>query len=183
MSLKKIVGRTSLDHDELSTVLTEVECIINARPLTYVYDDNESISHPLTPSHLINGRRVTAMPNSEHFEVISTYQTLTRRQHHHRNLLQQFARQWKHEYLLNLRENAVVKSTKEGSELISVGDIVVLKEDSKSRCFWKLGKVEELVPGRDGRVRAAVVKVASNGRKPQLLRRVIQHLIPIEVPV
>ena len=115
-SLKKIVGRTSLDHYELSTVLPEVECVINARPLTYVYD--ESISYPLTPSHLINGRRVTAMPNSEHFEVISTYQTLTRRQHHHRNLLQQFARQWKHEYLLNLRENAVVKSTKEGSELI-----------------------------------------------------------------
>ena len=51
--LHKVIGRTTLSYDELNTSLTEVEGVINARPLTYVYDDRESISYPLTPSDLI----------------------------------------------------------------------------------------------------------------------------------
>ena len=49
-SLKKAIGRATLSYDELSTILIEIESIINARPLTYVYDDIESVSYPLTPS-------------------------------------------------------------------------------------------------------------------------------------
>ena len=45
-----------LNYDELRTLLIEVEGVINARPLTYVYDDNESVLYPLTPSDLIYGR-------------------------------------------------------------------------------------------------------------------------------
>ena len=72
--LRKTVGRSSLNYDELTTILTEIECIINSTPITYVYDDQESISYPLTPSHLINGRQITNMPNNQFFEVVSTYE-------------------------------------------------------------------------------------------------------------
>ena len=36
----KVIGRSSLimSFDELGTLLTEVKGVINARPLTYVYD-------------------------------------------------------------------------------------------------------------------------------------------------
>lgn len=51
----KVIGRTTLSYDELNTLLTEIEGVLNARPLTYVYDDRESISYPLTPSSLIYG--------------------------------------------------------------------------------------------------------------------------------
>ena len=54
--LKKTVGRSTLDYDELQTALVGIEATVNARPLTYVYDDEESVSTPLTPSHLINGK-------------------------------------------------------------------------------------------------------------------------------
>ena len=104
-SLKKSIGRATLSYDELNTILTEVESIINARPLTYVYDDTESISYPLTPSHLISGRRITNMANSSHFEVVSTNNSLTRRSKHHRALLRHFTNDWRRNYLLNLREN------------------------------------------------------------------------------
>ena len=57
-----------------------------------------------------------------------------------------------------------------------------MKSDQTTRNFWKLARVEELLPGRDGQIRSARVKVASSdGRKPQVLRRVIQHLIPVKV--
>ena len=59
--------------------------------------------------------------------------------------------------------------------------IVLLKNDSTTRCYWKLAKVEELIRGTDGRVRAAVVKTTSRDKRPVYLRRVEQHLIPIEV--
>lgn len=41
---------------ELFTTLTEIEAVLNARPITYIYKDEESISYPVTPSHLVNGR-------------------------------------------------------------------------------------------------------------------------------
>ena len=43
---------------ELSTILVEIEGVVNSSPLTYVYDDAEGISFPLTPSHLLNGRNL-----------------------------------------------------------------------------------------------------------------------------
>ena len=53
--LRKTIGRTDLKLEELSTVLVEVESVINCRPLTYIYDDQEGISFALRPSHLIYG--------------------------------------------------------------------------------------------------------------------------------
>ena len=121
-SLKKSIGRATLSYDELNTILTEVESIINARPLTYVYDDTESISYPLTPSHLISGRRITNMANSSHFEVVSTNNLLTRRSKHHRALLRHFTNDWRRDYLLNLRENSerIAQINQIRQELLSV---------------------------------------------------------------
>ena len=100
--LKKIIGRSSLTYDELNTILIEVEGLITAPPIAYIFDNNESISYPLSPSHLIYGRRITAMPSSEHYEVVSTYHSLTKRSRHQRRLLQQFMKQWRKEYLQSL---------------------------------------------------------------------------------
>ena len=53
--LKKTVGRCTLTIDELSTVMIEIECTLNNRPLTYLYSDEEGVSQVLTPAHLIYG--------------------------------------------------------------------------------------------------------------------------------
>ena len=39
--------------EELSTLLTEVESIINAILLTYMYDDAKGCTYTLCPSHLL----------------------------------------------------------------------------------------------------------------------------------
>ena len=158
--------------DELHTILVEIERVINARPITYVYDDSEGISYPLTPSQLIYGRNVLVAPNDKHFEITSTHQSLTRRARHHRKVLNNFTNQWKQEYLLNLREIANQGNDKKPN--IEPDDIVLLKNDQ----FWKLGKVVELLLGRNGNIRAAKVKVPS-ARGTTVLSRPLQLSIPL----
>ena len=47
--LRKVIGTARLSYDELLTVVTEVEGVLNSRPLTYV--SSEDVEEPLTPSH------------------------------------------------------------------------------------------------------------------------------------
>ena len=123
-------------------------------------------------------------PNSQHYETVSTYNSLTKRLKHHRDLLEQFTCRWRNEYLTSLREQAAKGwKTSNVNAKFKVGDIVILKNDSVPRAFWKLARVEELLNGRGGFVRAAIVSVprGTSCNSNQRLRRPIQHLIPTEV--
>ena len=68
--------------DQLSTLLMEIDAILNARPLTYVQDDMDGAAY--TVCLLITGI---------YFEVSSTYEALTRKVQNHRHLLSQFTTQ------------------------------------------------------------------------------------------
>ena len=157
--LKKVIGRASLSFDELQTLVVQIECLLNTRPITYAYDDIEAISFPLTPSYLIYGRRITASPNTQHYEVVSTHKSLTKRLRHHKQLLERFAKQWRDEYLLSLRENSHPKQRNNRESKIAVGDIVIDKNEKSNRNFWKLAKAVELHAGDDGVVRAATIRI------------------------
>ena len=140
-----------------------------------------SVICTLSPSHLIYGRRITNNPNCSHFKIISTIsnEVLTKRARAQAHLLQQFTRQWRKEYLLSLRETHKINSQTKGGSVISVGDVVLLKDDNK-RMFWRLAIVEELLAGIDGQVRAAIIRVKS-GRQSQLFHQSFKHLYPLEV--
>jgi hypothetical protein len=60
-ALKKMLGRTKLKFNEFRTIVTEIEAILNNRPLTYVSSNLED-PQALTPSHLLYGDRLTSLP-------------------------------------------------------------------------------------------------------------------------
>ena len=97
-------------------------------------------------------------------------------------MLEGFTKQWRKEYLLGLRE---YHRNRTGAieQSIRVEDIVVLKEEGFARCWWKLAKVAELLKSRDNVVRSAKIQVLNTDgqRRPTVLRRTVQHLIPLEV--
>ena len=184
---KEMVGQASLTHDELLTAVTEIESIINSRPLSYLSaGDTEE---PLTPSHLLIGSRVLNLPDNlshmcdpgdEDYEIDST--RLTRRMKHLSNTLNHFWKRWRSEYLAELRESHKhLLGKSRGHPQVSVGDMVIVHDDSLPRSFWKLGRVCDLIVGRDGRTRGATVTVAGKDRRLTTLNRPLQLLYPLEI--
>ena len=181
--LRKMVGQASLNYDELITAVTEIESIINSRPLSYI---SAGAEEPLTPSHLLIGRRVLNLPDyqdhlcdqgDEDFDIDSSQ--LTRRMRHLSNTLNHFWKRWRNQYLAELREshrNLLKKS--HGKPQVSVGDMVIVHEESLPRSFWKLGQIKSLIVGKDGRTRGATVRVAGKNQRFTSLNRPLQLLYP-----
>ena len=185
--LKKILGKALLNMIELTTVGTEIEAVLNSRPLTYVYSDIED-GPPLTPSHFLCGHRLITVPHLQNqSSVDSDYQPgsdtkqLKKRAQYHERLMKTFWFCWRKEYLVNLREfhKFAAKKTSLSDSPIAVGDVVLVYvyEDLIPGCQWRLACVEKLIIGRDGVVRAAHLRL-SNGNQ---LNRPLQKLFPLEV--
>ena len=81
------------------SLLTEIESTINSRPLTFV--SSEELEEPLTPSHLICGKRLCSLPdvnneldtNEDYVEEVTTG-TLTKRMKYIMYLLSHFWNRW-----------------------------------------------------------------------------------------
>ena len=58
--------------------------------------------------------------------------------------------------------------------------MVIVRKKNTPRSTWRLGRVKELINGRDDKVRGALVTVAGKQKKLTELKRPIRHLIPFE---
>ena len=182
--LKKIVGRAKLSLDEFTTLITEVEGVINSRPISYLSSDDTE--EPLTPAHLLCGRRLLSLPDSICYtdpeeDYGLSQEHLTKRLVYLNKLMNDFWNRWRTEYLLELRDAHRYVGKTSDKNPVHVGD-VVLVHDTKPRGFWKLARITKLISGQDGHVRGAVLKVASSNKKPNTLNRPLQRLYPLELP-
>ena len=70
---------------------------------------------------------------------------------------------------------------KSGNRKLEIGDVVLIRDKNYlPRQKWRLGKVEELVVGKDGNIRSARLKVHSN-TGVNFCHRPVQKLIPFEI--
>ena len=94
-AVRKTIRQSTLTFDELVTVLTEVESTLNNCPLTYLYRDGEGPSYTVTPADVIYGHRMASTSTNQHYEVVSTAKSLTRRAKYQCHVLNSFIKQWK----------------------------------------------------------------------------------------
>ena len=152
--------------------------VLNDRPLTYLTSTTGD-PEPLTPSHLLYGRRIVSLPHPdvEDDEIsdpdFHSAEQLRIRVDRQGILLKHFQSRWRKEYLTALRE--VHRTTGTNEQTVKIGEVVQIHDDTP-RQQWKLGVIEELVKGNDGFIRSVTVRTA-NGRT----NRPIARLYPLEV--
>ena len=169
--LRKTIGMGRLTMDEL----------VNSRPLSYL--SAEDMEEPLTPSHLITGRRLLSLQDGPYNRDIDDTiemdrNSLTKRMVHLSTVMDHFWRRWKKDYLRNSHRHT---SNKHPADPVAIGDVVVVQESDQPRGFWKLAKVENLITGSDGLVRGVRIRTQTAGNRPTYLQRPVQLLYPLEV--
>ena len=124
---------------QLSTVLTEVEAVINSLPLDYVHADINS-SMVLTPSHFLSLHSNHVIldlteeidPEFNVSRIISSSQQLLEIWKGGQKLLNQFRIIWRQAYLSNLRERSwtLLKGPCSSTDFTpKVRDVVLVKEN------------------------------------------------------
>ena len=182
LSIKKVLRRALVSLPELQTLIKEIQAVVNDRPITFVYHDVND-PEPLTPSKLLYGFDVTALPhpvvdpNELEDENFNEHDQLNKAFKRRSLLFQHFVQRFKSEYFASLRERHVYQS-KRGSqgEIIKVGDVVLMHAENVPRSSWKLAIVKKVLRGSDGLVRAAEIKTNSG-----VTNRSIHLLYPLEV--
>ena len=176
--LRKAIGRAYITYEEFITVVAEVECAVNDRPLTYVNDDIGDVN-PLTPSELFCGRRSITLPfHTDDYDPEDIPYGEDKLQERYLKLnikIKSMWERWRTDYLTSLRHHHAKYGTKE--QQIQIGDIVLIDgENFTRRILWKLGIVTALKRGNDGIVRSAEIKTSGITTS-----RPIQKLYPMEL--
>ncbi|GFR16139.1 integrase catalytic domain-containing protein [Trichonephila clavata] len=175
--LRKILGKALLMFEELSTILSEVEVIVNHRPLTYVENDPGE-PEPLTPAHFLElgyGDSKYPIHFIELIDATTARESYKKRKTYRTLLLKQLWRRWKEQYLLQLKTVNHFKTPSVHKNL-KLNDIVLVEGNVKSKLLWELGIIKEIFIGRDNNVRSCLVKTSKG-----LFKKPIQLLYPLEL--
>ena len=173
--LKKRLHTALVTLDELQTVLTEVEGVLNDRPLCY-FPEQDGSYVPISPARLMTGHSINALPDwsrlSRMSEVSSSFPS--KRLKLLEVQLGTLWQAWHKQYLLLLQS----KGGDSGSSVEPcIDQVVLIMENNVPRGRWNMGRITELYKGRDGKVRSVCLKTAAGE-----LRRAVQSLVPLEWP-
>ncbi|XP_041631126.1 uncharacterized protein [Drosophila kikkawai] len=130
LHLKRVVGSSALTFEEYSTLPIQIEGLLNSRPLCAPSDHS---LNPQTPSHFLTGQPLTSTK------------------------VQGFWKRWNLEYLNTLQART---KWQQDAQNIAMNTLVVLKESNQPPSKWLLGRVVEVHPDQDQRVRVVTVKTA-----------------------
>lgn len=146
--LKRVLGDTILTYEELLTLLTQIEGMMNSRPLCQSNNDLDA----LTPGHFLIGHSLSLMPDPD---LTHVKQNTLSRWEHLQQMGQHFWRRWQTEYLLSLQQRHKWKTK---TNNLKMNDIVLIMDDTLPPSKWLIGRVIQLHPGKDLAVRVVTLK-------------------------
>lgn len=149
--LKRILTSNHLTYEEFYTLLTQIEAVLNSRPLVSLSDDPNDLE-VITPSHFLIGHQLTTTPDEE---LTTCKVNRVKRYQHVQQMFQHFWKQWSANYLHTLQERSKWRFQKNN---VAVGSVVMLKTNDTPPLHWPLGKIIQLHPGTDGVVRVVTLK-------------------------
>ena len=168
--LLRTIGEATLTFEELSTVLVDVEAILNSRPIAIAATENPNDGDALTPGHLLIGSSMKALPK---IDVSCTKTFSLRRYRQLSSLKDHFWDAWRRDYLADLQRRG--KWANPCANMIK-GGMVIVAEDNVPPLKWVIGRITEVEVGKDGKVRVATVKTPTGE-----LKRPIHKLAPLPI--
>jgi len=157
-------------QEELSTLFTQIEAIMNSRPLSALSADCHDCN-VLTPGNFLIGRPLIALPSKD-------YSTASPNRLTRWNLLQQQQRFWKlwsSDYLLTMQH---CQKWRTPNMQFHVEDLVVIKDENTPPNHWPLARITAVHPSaRDHLVRVVTVKTQNSS-----YTRPITKLIRLPLP-
>lgn len=167
--LVHFLGKELLYFEEMSTILVQIEAVLNSRPLTVLTEDPNDLT-ALTPGHFLIGRPLTELAEPDLTDL--NINRLTRFQYLSR-LKQEFWQRWSKDYLnqLQMRFKWHYKVD------VRLGQVVVIVEDNVPATQWPMGRITKLHPGKDNIVRVVTIQT-KNGELKRPLTKVC--FLPID---
>ncbi|XP_055701660.1 uncharacterized protein LOC129800941 [Phlebotomus papatasi] len=148
---RRVAGNASLTQEQMNTLVTQIEGILNSRPLTDLSTDPRDFS-PLTPGHLLILGPPNETPQLNIPEPSLLHIPNNRLGHWQRvqQIVQHFWARWHREYLHSLQpRNKWMKD----NPAVEVNDLVLIKQDNLPPLRWPTGRVIKVHPGDDNLVR------------------------------
>ncbi|UYV79284.1 hypothetical protein LAZ67_17001905, partial [Cordylochernes scorpioides] len=165
--LRRLLGKRVVNYEEMVTILENCERVINARPLTYIAEDNDDLV-PLTPEMFLREPRAEGEIDLNEFRC-----NFGKSYEKRKRLLKEFLKRFRSEYLGLL----VHHDNRKKQRQLKVGDIVLVEVENRKQINWPMGKITKVFPGTDNVRRLVEVKTKSG-----FMKRAVQRLFPLEVP-
>lgn len=152
--LARVVGLQRLTYEEFNTLLTQIEALLNSRPLSPLCSDPNDLS-VLTPGHFLTMEPLTILPE---VSIVDTKVSVLHRWQIIRQMHQDFWRKWQLEYIHTLQQR---HKWVDAQPNIAVGTLVLIKNEQCSPMKWKLGRVTHLHLEADQICRVVTLHTAS----------------------
>ena len=151
--LKRVMDDKILTIEEFGTLLTQVEACLNSRPLTPLSTDPNDME-ALTPAHFLMSGSLQLLPKHDITHIkqnrLSRWQVV-------QQMSQHVWKRWSSDYLTLLQKRPKWFQPQPN---IEKGTLVLVRDDDPAwgPLNWKLGRVSEVFPGRDGNTRVCDVQ-------------------------
>lgn len=161
--LFKVIGSQILTYEELSTVLVQIEVLLNSRPLCWLSSDPaEPLA--LTPAHFLTLTPLRSLPaldvSDQNLNLLTRKQLLD-------SIVQSYWKRWRLEYLNSLQSRQKWNTPACPAR---TGMLVIIQQDNSPPLHWPLGIIEELFYGNDGISRVALVRTKHGSYKRPVVR-------------
>ena len=167
--LRKTLHHFTPTAAEFHHLLITAEAVLNSRPLLPISLEEADSAQIITPGRFLIGRPIRAHPQ----DIPPPKDGLRKvRWSLLRAETEQLWKRWHTAYVQSLQSRQ--KWTRPQPN-ISVGDIVLLKDDSLKLHSWPLAKVTEVSPGPDGVVRVVTLTLPGG----RTFTRHVRHLVPL----
>ncbi|XP_055604343.1 uncharacterized protein LOC129752593 [Uranotaenia lowii] len=154
--LNIVTGNARLTFEEFTTLLIEIEAIMNSRPISPCSNDPNDLQ-ALTPGHLLIGRPIKEQNENGNY-LPNPDVPYDLRFRYIMELKNHFWERWHREYIPELQIKG--KWQKPSNEIIP-GDLVLIRSKNLLSTQWRLGRVLKLHDSPDGHPRLATVRVQS----------------------